>query len=100
LKTCLSSTERKSVSPLNPSLVTIDNEKRDWLEQLSLVKQQNEKVRMKEVETESRKAQIADFQRGLSETHMQIFDERRQLLQLEKDNQILSKIEEEDKRKI
>lgn len=46
------------------------------------------------------KTQIAELQKALSETHIQLFDEKRFSLQQQRDNEVLAKNEDEDRRKI
>lgn len=71
----------------------INGEKREWLEQLDQVKQHVSSVQEREIKAEGKKAQIAECQKALSETHIQLFDEKRLLLQQQRDNEVLKKID-------
>lgn len=78
----------------------IEQERTEWLQQLNYMKQSVQNVHLKEKEVLQKKIQIAEMQRGLSESHIMMFDEKLHELMLIKDNEELRKADEKDRIKI
>ena len=51
-------------------------------------------------DTHQKKIQISELQKALSESHLAVYDEKRMLLALQRENEVLIKQEVEDRRKI
>lgn len=78
----------------------LEGERDEWLQQLSVVKQHVERVQGDEVIVGEKKEKIVELQKALSETHISIFDDKRHLMDLQKENGVLEKQHNEDCRKI
>lgn len=77
-----------------------ENERREWQHLADTMRQQMEDVHAMEGESASTRMQIADLQKALSDSHLAIYDEKSQYLQLQRQYMHQLQQESNDKRKL
>ena len=81
-------------------LTALEGEKSEWFQCLEETRFKVTALHGKQDETLQKKIQLSELQKALSESHLAVYDEKRMLLGLQRENEMLVKQEMEDRRKI
>lgn len=79
---------------------SFERERIEWQEQTEAVRQQLESVHETEERVNQFKIEISEVQKCLSDSHLSIYDERQQAMNLKREFDALMLQDREDKRKI